>query len=236
MPLQPNDKAPYTTGLAAITALDAFRDRGLGIPITADILTRAGVPESISRRTLHSLVLLELIDADGQPSPTFEAFRQARGDEEYRALLQEWLRGVYADVLQYGDPSTDPLDRVQEAFRTYQPAGQRVAMASLLVVLWRYAGLPVAGAENVDPRRQVPHKAKPRKAKPSPPKEGWGKPVSSRLMLPPGLLGVLEDIPPQGESWTTERRNSFLRLFEVALNHYVTINDEVSEDSDQEVE
>lgn len=155
MPLQPNAKAPYTSASAAITALDAYRDRGLGTPITAEVLARADVPETITRRTLQALRLLELVDKHGQPTPTFEAFRQARGDEEYQALLQEWLRNVYVDILQYADPSKDRPDRVQEAFRTYEPAGQRTSMTSLLVGLWRYAGLPVAAAENGGSRLTV---------------------------------------------------------------------------------
>ena len=58
MPLHPNGPAPYTSVTAGTAALEAFRDRGLGTPITPEILTRAGVPESISRRTLQSLVTL----------------------------------------------------------------------------------------------------------------------------------------------------------------------------------
>src|SRR5947207_2100967 len=107
MPLQPQGSAPYTTASAAITALDAFRDRGLGTPVTTDILTRAGVPESISSRTLNSLKSLELVDESGEPSQQFRDLRLARGDEEYRTRLQEWLRAVYAEVLQYTDPSAD---------------------------------------------------------------------------------------------------------------------------------
>ena len=147
MPLDPKDRAPYTTSVATVAALDAFRDRGLGAPITADVLIRAGVAETIAQRTLQSLRALQLVDENDHPTPTFEAFRTARGDKEYHAQLQEWLQEIYKDVLQYCDPGTDPLDKVQEAFRTYEPAGQRKAMAGLLAGLWRYAGLRVVASE-----------------------------------------------------------------------------------------
>lgn len=143
MPLQPNGRAPYTSVSAATTAIDAFRDTGMATPITTDVLIRAGVPETIARRTLTSLVELDLIDDTGNPSPTFEAFRTIRDDDEYRQHVQDWLREVYADILRYADPSTDPHDKVQGAFRGYEPGGQRPSMAALLVGLWQYAGLPV---------------------------------------------------------------------------------------------
>lgn len=155
MPLQQNGTAPYTTAAAAITAIEAFRERGMGTPISAETLTRAGVPESISNRTLSSLKLLELVEESGAPSTQFQALKQARGDEEYRTRLQEWLRGVYAEVLQYTDPSTDSPERVAEAFRTYEPAGQRKAMAALLIGLWKLAGLPTPEGTPT-PRRSQP--------------------------------------------------------------------------------
>lgn len=150
MPLQPNGRAPYTSASAAVIAIDAFRDRGLGVPVDADVLVRAGVSESIAKRTVNSLSELELLDDGGHPTKTFEAFKVMRSDEEYREALQEWLRSVYADVLQYCDPSTDDASRVQDAFRGYQPEGQRAAMASLLIGLWEYAGLPLP-AERTSP-------------------------------------------------------------------------------------
>ena len=163
--LQPNGRAPYTTAAAATAVLDAWRDHGFTTPITAEILlTRTGIPESISKRTLQSLRELELVDGPGQPTPVFEAFRHTRGDEEYRAALQHWLRDVYADILQHGDPSTDEPHRIREAFRTYEPVGQRLAMTSLLVGLWRYAGLPVAASKaSSRPTKTAPKTRTPRK-------------------------------------------------------------------------
>lgn len=143
MPLQPNGRAPYTSASAAITAIDAFRDRGLGTPVDADVLIRAGVSETIARRTVNSLIEAELLHEDGRPTETFEQFKTIRSDDEYRTALQGWLRDLYADVLQYCDPSVDDAAKVQDAFRGYQPEGQRSAMASLLIGLWEYSGLPL---------------------------------------------------------------------------------------------
>lgn len=238
MPLQPNGQAPYTTVAAATTAIDAYRDRGLGAPVTSEILTRAGVPESISRRTLQSLKGLELLDDDGRPTAQFEALRQARGEEEFRTRLQEWLRAVYADVLQYADPSQDTASRVAEAFRSFEPAGQRKSMAALLVGLWRYAGLPVPNAESGAARLAV---RSPQPRRTNRPAAGQRAPASSRSNprpsvptsldgLPPGLVGLLHEVPVAGGSWTTARRDDFLRAFQAVLDFSVPIDDQPAPD------
>lgn len=243
MPLKPNGTAPYTTSIAATTVLDAWRDRGLGTPITAETLTRAGVQESLARRTFQSLVALELLNSDGTPTEQFQDFRSTRGDDEYRTRLQEWLQGVYADVLQYADPSTDSHERVTEAFRTYEPAGQRRAMAALLLGLWKYAGLPVANAESKSPQ---PRKAAtsqrrgPRKlAQHRTPTNASTRQGTSldETGLPAGLLGLLHQIPQGGGSWTSQRRDAFLAAFRAVLDFSVPVDENPSApDSEEEQE
>lgn len=234
MPLQPNGAAPYTTAVAATTVLDAWRDRGLGTPVNAETLVRAGVPESLARRTFQSLVALELLNEDGTPTEQFQDFRSTRGDDEYRTRLEAWLHGVYADVLQYANPSSDSHERVTEAFRTYEPAGQRRAMGALLLGLWRYAGLPIAGGEpNSPPRRKTAptqrrgpkklahHKTKDTNTRPTP----HGSGVGLETDLPAGLVGLLHQIPPGGRSWTSQRRDDFLKAFQAVLDFSVPVDD-----------
>jgi hypothetical protein len=236
MALQPHGPAPYTTSTAAITILDAFRDRGLGVPVTTDIIIRAGVQESLGRRTLHSLKLLELVDDSGNPSEQWGALRVARGQEEYQAGLQEWLRKVYSDVLQYADPSTDDQQRIAEAFRSYEPAGQRKAMALLLIGLWKYSGLPVPEGT---PERST--STKPRTARPRPrPRAEKAQPKTASRMgagtlyggaagtgfehgMPPGLVGLLQQIPRDGKGWTEQDRDNFLHAFTAVLDFTVPI-------------
>lgn len=219
MALEANGPAPYTTAAAAIAAIDAYRDRGLGAPITSEVLTRAGVPETIARRTLSSLKLLDLIQGDGQPSSQFEDLRLAQGDEEFRTRLQAWLRAVYADVLQYADPATHSLQRVTEAFRSYEPAGQRKSMAALLVGLWKYAGLPVAS----EPTPQSPRPQRARQTTPPRRKLSNTTPKTTLAAatpggLPPGLVGLLQQIPTDGRGWTKETRDTFLAAFTAVLD------------------
>jgi hypothetical protein len=229
MTLQPAGPAPYTSAISLITALDAFRDRGLGTPITADVLIRAGVQESIAPRTVHSMKLLDLLTEDGKPTEQFEDLRTARGDDEYHARLQAWLRGVYADVLKYTDPSSDTQARVAEAFRTYTPAGQRRPMALLLIGLWRYAGLPVPESDEQDPAASRPRhvvKKKRTARKTVPPPMTQQIDADGSQGLPPGLVGLLRQIPRDGASWTSVRREEFMNAFAAVLDFSVPVNDE----------
>jgi hypothetical protein len=227
--LQANGPAPYTTAAAAIAAIEAFRERGFS-PITAETLTRAGVPESIAGRTLNSLKQLGLVDAEGAASEQFKELRLARGDEEYQARLQSWLRGVYEEVLQYTDPSSDSPDRVAEAFRSYEPAGQRKAMAALLIGLWKLSGLPVAG-DNGTQRTRPPAKRRPSAARPPSGRssklrvdENVDTDLGDQTGLDPGLVGLLRLIPRgKDASWTADRREAFLNAFRAVLDFSVPV-------------
>lgn len=237
MTLSPNGPAPYTSASAATTVLEINRDRGLNGPITSDTLVRAGVSESIARRTLQSLVVLGLVDEDGSVSETLRAFNQARGDIEYEELLEAWLRDVYSDVLNYADPEKDDLKRLTDAFRGYEPAGQRSAMAGLLVGLWRHAGLPTAEpGKQSSPRKRKQSTTKAPKAKdPQHAAGGHGeaKPASTSTRsqqnvapdLPPGLLGLLQQIPRGGASWSSDQRAGFLAAFHAVLDFTIPVVD-----------
>lgn len=237
MTLSPNGPAPYTSSNAATTVLEINRDRGLSGPITADTLVRAGVSESIARRTMQSLVVLGLVGEDGSVSETLRAFNQARGDTEYKELLEAWLRDVYSDVLNYADPEKDDLKRLTDAFRGYEPAGQRSAMAGLLVGLWRHAGLPTAEPEKQSsPRKRKPSTAKTSKAQdPQGASGGHGEakstsastraPQSVAADLPPGLLGLLQQIPRGGASWSSDQRAGFLAAFHAVLDFTIPVAD-----------
>jgi hypothetical protein len=194
--------------------------------VTPEVLVRAGINESLARRTIVSLKVLDLLDEKGAPTKQWDDLRAARGDDEYQKRLQEWLRSVYSEVLQYANPETDSLARVTEAFRGYKPDGQRKAMALLLVGLWKYAGLPVP--EEKGPGPSTPARPRPVRG-PGPksqrrrePEVGTARVVSAGD-LPPGLVGLLQQIPRDGGGWTAQRRSGFLKAFEGVLDFSVPV-------------
>lgn len=132
---------PYSPSTAIMGIVERYRDRGLPTPITADVLTKAGlVSDSLMARTLYALQILDLIDAAGNPTETLEAIRRAPAGE-YKARLSDWLTHAYSDVLAYVDPATADEDAVHDAFRLYNPSGQRGRMVTLFMGLFRAAGL-----------------------------------------------------------------------------------------------
>jgi len=235
--LQPGSSAPYTTAVSVTTVMDAYRDRGLGVPVTAEVIARAGVSETIATRTLNSLKALGLVGEDGNPTSQFDDLHKIRDDAEYRLRLQEWLRGVYADVLQYADPSADGAAKVAGAFRGYEPAGQRPGMAALLIGLWRYAGLPTPDpAPATSERRKQPPRPSAQSSKKSS-RSGKSNEIDrsrgGATSLPPALVGLLQELPNPTKGWTEDRRDQFIEMFKVVLNYAIPIRpDEEQEEDD----
>lgn len=179
---------PYAPIKNVLDVVHRLRDRGVPVPLTADSLTTIGVPDGNAPRTFQALRFLDLVDGKGQLSEPAERLRRASTDE-YPALFAEIIRAAYVPVFQLVDPAQDDEIKVADAFRQYDPAGQRDKMVTLFMGLCEEAGIvPLS-----DKRAQRPPQARrerPRPAKrdaPAPPPAGqW----SASSML---LFGVSED-------------------------------------------
>lgn len=240
MPIE--KQAPYAPAKAVLTILDKYRNRGLQGPIDLEVLTRAGVSESLAPRTLQALKLLDLIDEAGKPLESLEALRLAR-KEEYEQVFAAYLRRVYADVFQYVDPAADEEEGIRDAFRSYEPRGQQVRMVTLFLALAEHAGIrdPAKFSNGNPSRPPAPRRAavtnpRPRSARPAaehdspPPRnpppppppagQGHGGGAGRRLPegLPPAVAGLLASLPAEGEGWTKVKRDRFLATFAAVLD------------------
>lgn len=238
MALSAGGNAPYAPPPAVIEVLTRYRERGLTTPITTEVVERAGVSQTLSRRTIQALRLLEFIDSEGMPTEQFETLSRAP-QAEHKHLLGEHLTGVYAEVFAFSDPATDSYERVRDAFRGFDPKGQQERMVTLFLGLLEHAGLDTSAASS-SRRRSDPASAK------SKPKPVNGRTKSTRTTnspgemdkseqselptvaeshgLPPGLLGLLQQIPRGGESWSQNRRETFLEAFTAVLDFSVPVN------------
>jgi hypothetical protein len=246
MAVSSNSPGPYTAGAAITTVLRRFRDKGLSVPITADVLMRAGVSDSLVPRTLQSLQILELIDESGQPTPTLLKMRSVP-EADYKATLAEWIRAVYAEVFQFADPQTDDAVRVRDAFRTFLPHGQQDRMVSLFLTLCAEAGLATPEAKKSVERKPGMRKlavlrtSPATAANPRNKKSAFHQPMvrttadNSGAGLHPVLAALLQDIPRSG-GWTKPARDKFYVIFGTLLDHYIPIVPEgaVSQDDSDE--
>jgi hypothetical protein len=226
--------APYAPTKAILGIIDRYRHRGMASPISADVLARAGISDSLISRTLQALVTLDLINEDGVPTPTFEGIRLAP-EAEYKKRLEDWLTGAYADVFSYVDPARDDETRIRDAFRTYQPVAQQPRMVSLFQGLCDAAGL-------------VPEKTT-RSSRPAPAPVGTPRlrAAARRIVaerfkdvprykpdsvsgLPPSLAGLLASLPSAEDGWTNAEREKFLTTFRAVLDFCIPI---IGDDADE---
>ncbi len=230
--------APYAPAGVILDLVRRYREKGLPVPITAETLTRAGVTDSLNSRTLQALEVLDLMDAEGRPTPVFEGIRLAP-ESEYGARLGDWLRSAYADVLNFVDPATASDIEVRDAFRSYKPHGQQDRMVSLFLGLCEAAGLaPERKRRSQTPRTPSNNGAKaprppraeahPSAAAPQPqPNAVHGTAHRHSVSgLHPALSGLLSGLPQSGETWTKSERDRFVHAFETVLDFCFPVSGE----------
>lgn len=133
--------AGYAPATAITRTIDRYRDVGFaGQPITDATLQKIGISESLIPRTLASLRVLDLIDAEGKPTDQFDVLKNAT-TAEFSARLAEWLKDTYAPIFGFCDPTAASPAEIEDAFRGYTPEGQRTRMANLFLGLAAYAGI-----------------------------------------------------------------------------------------------
>jgi uncharacterized protein DUF5343 len=216
MALQHDGPAPYAPPATIIEFLGAYRGRSIPTPITGAVLERVGVTASLIPRVTQTLRLLDLLTDDGQPTTELEELRKAP-EAELRDRFAALLRVVYADVFQYIDPATDPVEKVTDQFRHYEPRGQLKRMVTLFLTLCEFAGILPEGSvprrrvttptatPSSQPRKQTKTPAKaatPAKQEPSVQKQSPTTLTPMTQSAPhPLLAGMLSALPPIPADW-----------------------------------
>lgn len=244
MPVTKDKPAPYAPGKTILDIINRYRDRGLPLPINSESLGRIGTPETLHPRVIQSLRALDLIAEDGRPTATFDNIKLAP-DAEFKKRLEDWLKGAYGDIFSIIDPAKDGEERIQDAFRGYQPEGQRHRMVTLFQGLCVAAGL----------MSEKPARAESARTKPAVASAGaWRarqKQNDSRQKatprqtpiapggLPPSVAGLLASLPADGDGWTADKRDKFLAAFRTILDlcyPIITPADQATPDADDEDE
>jgi hypothetical protein len=217
-----------------MSLISQYRNKALPIPFTKDVLTRAAVPDSLVARTLQAFRLLDLIDDGGNPTPAFEGLRRA-AQADFQARLAEIVRGAYADVFQFVDPATETQERVRDVFRHYEPLGQLTRIVTLFLGLCEAAGIVPEGTRKPGPtagRVRAPQGAlvgrKPVGTPYRPPSFSAKARIRNddNRLIPAPITGILASLPAEGETWTQERRDGFIKVFTSVLDYVYPIADD----------
>jgi hypothetical protein len=233
MPIRTGEAAPDAPPATVLQVVNSLRDRGLTIPITSDVLLRAGISDSLVPRTLRSLIGLELIEEDGRLTNAMEQLRRTPSSD-FKARLAEHVRGVYEEVFQFTDPSTDDSKRIADAFRAYEPIGQRSRMVTLFLGLCEAAGIVPEGTARKSATPVNNHTSKKllqkrQTERPTKKAESVAVPSTAGLgAVPSAMKGYLESLPSPSVGWTQESRDRWLRLFGDALDFAIPIRTVVS--------
>ena len=218
MALASDGPGPYAPPATVISVVNGYRERGWPTPITTDVLTRGGVSDSLAPRTLQALKLLDLVDADGQPTDALDRLAKAPSSD-FAGELAELVKGAYSEVFSFVDPSQDSAERVRDAFRSYTPRGQQGRMVTLFLGLCELAEIipPQSGkrkSTNKTSRTATPRASKTPKATKTPPSSGAPREMET-LPSPTGqhplIRGLIQSLPTPGSAWSHESREAWVR-------------------------
>lgn len=235
-----DQRMPYAPASGVLAVVKRYRERGrLPEPITTKSLHQVGVSEGNAPRTLQALKILGLVNDEGSVTDAFVRVHQA-STSEYQNTLAEIIRSAYHPIFAIVDPAQDDLTTVNDAFRYYEPSGQRPRMVKLFLSLCEEAGLiPEENREALrlaqrttqksSSRRsttQRPRKTQQPKSTPDPP------PAREQPRYDAGdavqdyrFITVLMQQLPRNGSWTKRRRDLWVRAMVSAVDLAVEVQE-----------
>jgi hypothetical protein len=233
-------RAPYAPAASVLTAIRRYRERGLPEPVDQNILESIGVSRGNAGVTLTALKFFGLLNQEGRHSEKFDAIKRATA-EEYPSVFLSILQNSYADVFVIVDPATDPRDKIDDAFRQYEPAAQRERMVVLFVGLCKEAGVNIANGEPGTQRDRKPVAERQTRGKP-PERKAVQSPSEANIAteLPPIdilkseprvnyelVAALMRQLPTDGR-WLSNQRDRWLKALTANIDLIIEITDESS--------
>jgi hypothetical protein len=204
----------------------------MATPITADVLTRAGIPDSLLNRVRQSLRALDLVDTEGNPTEVLTRLAESPEDE-LQAGLGDWLHATYAEVFQFVNPASDDEIKIRDAFRTYEPRGQQDRMVTLFLGLCDAAGIRTRESTVAAPRpRAIQRQPSARRDAPERTRRVLHK---TDAATPEPIVALLTKLPASGR-WSKSRRDAFVKTFEAVLDFCYEVSSDVEKGEGDEKE
>jgi len=225
---------PYAPGNRTVEVIRRIREGKSGNALTLNQLQALGVAAGNADRVQRALTFYRLIEPpDFTLTESATALRKA-SDDEYPGLLGGIIRKAYAGVFEIVDPATATRNDLVNAFRPYDPAGQRDNMITLFVAVCREAKLMPSDAE---PQRRATGAAKKVAAslKGTVPSQIRKRFTDSGGFLHPVLDTMLADVKQKfvAGKWTQQERDRFMAIFPLTLDTYLPIASEQKQEEEE---
>lgn len=223
----PATNRPYPPPSNVTDVLARLRNRNLPEAVDAEYLRDANVPDGTNARTLFAFRFLGLITPANEPTSALRSIANST-DEEYRSTLSDLIREAYAEVFVVIDPAQDDQLRVENVFRRYTPASQRSRMVVFFLAMCREAGIATLDVPRQRVSQAAPGAMQQRKIMP---KDRPSTKGSARVVVPPALGGLIQNLPPIGTSFPKARQDQWIGMVQATLA-YLYPEEAVEEDSE----
>ena len=211
--------------------------------LDTDFLSQLGIHVAMAPRTIRALEFLGFTDKAGVPAPLLQQYYAAATEDDAKALLANAIKSSYEIVWRAASPEAESREKIEQAFRLMEPAGQRNRMVTLFLGLCRLAGISVKDPPSSRPggtnqsRPPRTQQTKPSKngtetiapvviEPPLPSKNG----VGNEVLFHPSIDAYLRAIRvlTEGDGWDQETRDRVVRGFETQLDLFLPVKKEAS--------
>jgi hypothetical protein len=234
------DHAPYAPADNVISVIGRIREGGIPNPLTVKQMVRLSIPEGNASRVLQAICFLGLIDDEGAHTEQLERLKRS-SSQDYPLVLSDLLKASYKDVFAIlPNPDGIPLDKLDDAFRHYEPSKQRGRMVTLFIKLCQVAGIITTVEQQGSRVTRKPRSPQPNgrngngttrptkpEAAPTQSIEKQGSavaPVSNYALLEV----ILQQLPSQRQ-WTQTRREKWLQAFTTSVDLLIDVLPETDE-------
>lgn len=235
-------KAPYAPAASVIAVIKRYRERGLPEPVDNKILESVGITHGVVQFTLVALRFLGLLDVSGFHTEKFDILRRA-SSETYPSELLQIIQSAYTEIFVIVDPAQDTRERIEDAFRQYDPQAQRDRMVALFLGLCREAGLVISGEvtkkseRRVQPERNIKPKVnkfstQDLQSVPSSPATRASVPLfpehmsaNTETRVSFDLVTALVRQLPQKGSWTSAQRGRWINALQANIDLVIEVTD-----------
>lgn len=235
----PQKAGPYAPPENIGRILSKVRQSGVR-KLDTEFLSQLGIHVAMAPRSIRTLEFLGFTDKDGNPEPLLQQYYAAGSDEDAQALLANSIKSSYAIIFRAANPEVEGREKVEQAFRLMEPAGQRTRMVTLFLGLCKLAGMeikdPPSGraARSVTPRSPKPKTDKNKTTDPTPPSPS-PVPISvshrhDQVLFHPSIDAFLRSIRGliESDSWNAEARERVLKGFETQLDLFLPVKSDSS--------